>query len=60
MAGGVLRRDLGGLRQGDFHELAGAERIVERLDERVGEALMPHVHERREVMSLGAQLSAFL
>ena len=34
------------LRQRDLHQLVRAERVVERLAQRVGEPVMPDVHER--------------
>src|SRR4029079_1029853 len=57
---GILGRDVGRLGQRDLHQLVGPQRIVERLAQRIGEALVPDVHDRGEVVRLGAQLGAFL
>src|SRR5689334_7589138 len=60
LARGVLRRDVGRPGQRDLHQLVRPQRVVERLTQRVGEAVMADVHEGGEVVRLGAQLGAFL
>src|SRR5689334_12916048 len=57
---GILRRDVGRLGQRHLHQLVRPERVIERLTQRVGEAVVPDVYDRGEVVRLGAQLGALL
>src|SRR5436190_9621891 len=56
----ILRGDVGRLGERDLHQLVRAQRVVQRLPQCVGESVMPDVHERGEMMRLGAQRGALL
>jgi hypothetical protein len=56
----VLWLLVGVLAQRDLHELARAQRVVDRLDDSGRDALVPHVHGGFQVVRFGAELSALL
>src|SRR6185369_3439645 len=56
----VLRREVGRLGERDLHQLVRPQHVVERLTQRIGEAVVPDVHDRGEVVRLGAQRGALL
>ena len=43
----------------NFYQFARLEGVVERLQQRVGEAVMPDMHRRSQVMRLGAEFGSF-
>ena len=44
----------------DLHQFMSTQHVVERLAHRIGDAMLPDVHEGLEVVSFGAQFGAFL